>query len=810
MSLKGRQWIWPEQNNDELALSFAYRLGLNQALARLLINRGITDHEEARAFLYPSTRQLHSPWLMRGVEEAVTRLLAALDKDEKIMIHGDYDADGIAATAILTETLEQLGANVDYYLPSRFGEGYGLHKEPLKKFKEEGVSLVVTVDCGINASTEVEYAYSLGLDLVITDHHQPLQELQGVTAVLNPHQEKCPYPFKELSGAGVAFKLACALMERSGCSFPEHLLDLVALGTAADVVPLLDENRVLVHTGLAVLRQGQRPGFKALREAVSLERERISSGALSFILAPSVNAVGRMGEALPAAKLLLEKDPARATELAYYLHEANQLRRSTEQNILIEAETSAETMLAEKDYKIITLADEKWHHGVIGIVASRLVEKYNRPVCLVALEGEEGRGSARSIPGFDITAALAEYSSLLERFGGHEQAAGFAINPRWIEELREGLNDYAEKHLDANQLRPYLHIDAELEHSDLRFELVEQIEQLQPFGTANPAPIFGSCSWELKSWRLVGADQKHLKLNLQKNGRTLTPIVFSGAPLLKKLEKGRLVDLAFKLKEGFYRDQRTLETEVKDLSYSDNIIDGRLEIIDWRGCRNRFDRAKEIAANSKGNAVLFASTAARAAKLESSCPQGSRSMFVTSSVLSGNIEIPADKNPLILYDLPLFEGLLAYIIKGPMQAKALTIYLLYGKEDLQRNYRLLDLSLPSEQQLLKILEAYEKVEAEDQSPLFPEAVKDCLEIDAAPTFWKRAADIFSEAGLLEDGRLAPGRVELKKDWPACIEKSATYQATTKLRKDCEQFQKMLLEAPPGEIASFFHQHTAGC
>ncbi len=810
MSLKGRQWIWPEQNNDELALSFAYRLGLNQALARLLINRGITDHEEARAFLCPSTRQLHSPWLMRGVEEAVTRLLAALDKDEKIMIHGDYDADGIAATAILTETLEQLGANVDYYLPSRFGEGYGLHKEPLKKFKEEGVSLVVTVDCGINASTEVEYAYSLGLDLVITDHHQPLQELQGVTAVLNPHQEKCPYPFKELSGAGVAFKLACALMERSGCSFPEHLLDLVALGTAADVVPLLDENRVLVHTGLAVLRQGQRPGFKALREAVSLERERISSGALSFILAPSVNAVGRMGEALPAAKLLLEKDPARATELAYYLHEANQLRRSTEQNILIEAETSAETMLAEKDYKIITLADEKWHHGVIGIVASRLVEKYNRPVCLVALEGEEGRGSARSIPGFDITAALAEYSSLLERFGGHEQAAGFAINPRWIEELREGLNDYAEKHLDANQLRPYLYIDAELEHSDLRFELVEQIEQLQPFGTANPAPIFGSCSWELKSWRLVGADQKHLKLNLQKNGRTLTPIVFSGAPLLKKLEKGRLVDLAFKLKEGFYRDQRTLETEVKDLSYSDNIIDGRLEIIDWRGCRNRFDRAKEIAANSKGNAVLFASTAARAAKLESSCPQGSRSMFVTSSVLSGNIEIPADKNPLILYDLPLFEGLLAYIIKGPMQAKALTIYLLYGKEDLQRNYRLLDLSLPSEQQLLKILEAYEKVEAEDQSPLFPEAVKDCLEIDAAPTFWKRAADIFSEAGLLEDGRLAPGRVELKKDWPACIEKSATYQATTKLRKDCEQFQKMLLEAPPGEIASFFHQHTAGC
>ncbi|MFO7951204.1 MAG: single-stranded-DNA-specific exonuclease RecJ [Bacillota bacterium] len=806
MSLRGKQWIWPEQN-EELTSILARNLKLNPALAQLLINRGITDPGQARAFLCPSREDFHSPWLMKGMKEAVYRLFKALEKNEKIVIHGDYDADGITAAVILVEALNKLGAAVDYYLPSRFGEGYGLHLEPLKQFIANGADLVVTVDCGINAVEEAAYASAQGLDMIITDHHQPLQRLPGVIAALNPLQEDCPYPYKELSGAGIAFKLASALMDYSGRPLPEDLLDLTALGTAADVVPLLDENRAIVHCGLEILRSRQRPGFKALMEAVSLDQERISSGSLSFILAPAVNAVGRMGEAMPAARLFLEKDAEKAEALALRLHDANRLRRATEQNILLEAETAAEELLTEKDQKIITLSGENWHHGVIGIVASRLVEKYNRPTCLVALEDNEGRGSARSIPGFDITAALAECSKLLERFGGHDQAAGFSIQPERVEELRECLNNYAEKNLEAGKLFPTLNIDAELEPSELRSELVEQIEKLQPFGTANPAPLFGSRNWELKAWRLVGSEQKHLKLSLQQNGRFLAPIVFSGAYLEPQLEKDRPVDLALKLKKGFYREQETLEVEVKDIKYSDTYYDGKLNLIDWRNCQNRYGRAKEIIEKHGEKAVIFTSTTKRAKKLWEYCTSGSLSVFVTSGALNGEKPIPRGSGPVVFFDLPLYEGLLKHILKEPMLNENLTVYLLYSKKDQERNNYLLDLSLPSESQLQTILDYLEQNNERQITSLFSKSIKDKLNPHAGPTFWQRVADIFDEAGLFDGGIIKKNLSEAKNNWPSCIAPSSTYIATSNRRKDCEQFQNTLLKASPEDIFCLIKELT---
>lgn len=776
MSFRGKQWIWPDHDNDQ-AINLARNLQLPPALACLLIKRGINDPEKARAFLCPDQKRLYSPWLMMGMEPAVKRLVKALERNEKVIIHGDYDADGIAASVILVETIRQLGGEVDYFLPSRFDEGYGLHIEPLKQFRESGFSLVVTVDCGINAVEEAAYASEIGLDLIITDHHQPLAPIKEAFAIINPLQQKCLYPFKELSGAGVAFKLASALMEKSGSAFPGHLLDLAALGTAADVVPLLDENRIIVSAGLDVLRRLERVGFKALTKAVSLDQDRINSTALSYILAPAINAAGRMGEALPAAKLLLEKDKAKAMELAIQLHQSNQLRRSTEQKILREAEEAAYEQLSIRDQCIITLASESWHHGVIGIVASRLVEKFNRPVAMIALEDGEGRGSARSIPGFDITAALTDCASLLERFGGHEQAAGFTIQAEKIDLLRDSLNRYARENLGDSQFKAKINIEAELSETDFEFNLVDALEQMEPFGTANPRPIFGSRAWEVQSWRLVGADKKHLKLNVRKGNQNLSPIIFSGTELEPKLERGRLVDLAFKLKNGSYRDQKTLEVEVKDLNYSDMVIAGLLEVIDHRNKKDRLLYLNNILGKKAGSAVIFAATAARVKKIKKNCPTGDKHAFITSGALNGNIELPEDLNQFILYDLPLHEGLLRLILEKMAAGKDLTIYLLFKNEDLERNRLLLDHSLPTKEQLEDIL-----------------LDSKTLNLKPAPSFWERVDKISSEVNLPGDGF-------------ALLESSPTFIAARDLRDNCEQFQKLLLDSTLEEIAIYLHNLT---
>ncbi len=808
MSLSGKQWIWPGDDDgkaDELARSS----DIPPALARLLINRGIDNPAQTREFLSPSKDQLHSPWLMAGMEQAVERLLCALENGEKIVIHGDYDADGITATVILVEALSRLGGQVDYFLPSRFAEGYGLHIEPLKKFKKTGVSLVVTVDCGINATEEIICAAELGLDLIITDHHQPLEEVNGALAVINPLQKKCSYPFKELSGAGIAFKLAAALMEKSGSPFPEDLLDLAALGTAADVVPLLGENRVIVSSGLNILRNLERPGFKALAEAVGLDQDRINSTALSFILAPAVNAAGRMGEALPAARLLLETDPEKAAGLAGQLHRANLLRRSTEQVILREAEAGALKQLAEEDSKVITLASENWHHGVIGIVASRLVELFNRPVALVALEDGEGRGSARSIPGFDITAALASSSELLERFGGHEQAAGFTIDAGRIAELRECLNRYAESELGDREPGLPLYIEAELEEPEISFDLSTMLEQLQPYGTANPVPLFGSRGWEIISWRLVGADRKHLKLTVRKESRILEPIIFSGAAFEPQLEKGRRVDLVFKLKNGFFRNRETLDLEVKDISYSDTASIGNLDLVDRRSSENRLALLKDILEKEETRSVLFAASQARAEKISKSYSIQNPPFIITSGAVNSGPESPEKFETLILFDLPLHESVLKAVLKKGLLNGRLKIYLLYNREDLKQNCLLTDLSLPSKELLEIINSALAGAVGSGSVPDFPGPAANSLGFKPAQSFWKRAESIFTEIGLLENGSLAKGYSELNVNWPECLDSSPTYLATRDLLESCEQFQRLLLEGTPKEIALYL-QKQADC
>ncbi|MFU8793914.1 MAG: single-stranded-DNA-specific exonuclease RecJ [Dethiobacteria bacterium] len=802
MSFRGKRWIWPEAESDQVR-ELAQQLDLAPAFARLLYNRGITDPQQARAFLYPSLDQLHCPRKMLGMDFAVDRIVKAIEAGEKITIHGDYDADGITASVIMVQTLRALGGNTDYFLPSRFDEGYGLHTEPLRQFREAGTGLVITVDCGINAVEETKYASEIGLDMIITDHHQPLTVLHEPIAVINPLQKDCPYPFKELSGAGVAFKLATALYEKSGEPFPGHLLDLAALGTAADVVSLLGENRIIVSTGIEVLRRLERVGLKALADTVSLPPERINSRALSFILGPAVNAAGRMGEALPAAELLLETDLTRAFELAGKLHRANQMRRSTEQNILREAEAAALEQITAADQKVITLAAESWHHGVIGIVASRLVEKFNRPAALIALDGNEGRGSARSIPGFDITAALAESADILLRFGGHDQAAGFTVTRENVKELRERLNRYASVNLRKDELQPQLFLEAELEDRDIDSDLATKLELLQPYGTANPPPLLGSRSWNLLSWRLVGADNSHLKLNMKKGSKTISPVFFSAADLEPKLEKGRPVDLAFRLKNGYFRQQQTLDVELKDISYSDEAEYLGLTVVDKRGCSDRIGCLNEILADNNTKAALFTSTISRRRQVKDKCLSAGPACSVSSGSGNGSQQYPDHINAVVLFDLPLSPEPIGPFLKSLQETGSIIFYLLYGKADLQINRTIIDYSLPTPENLLAIIDELRSKHADTPFKELSLAANTALRFKPAATFWDRAAKILAETEIISaDNILVKESGNFSERWIDALSQSPTYNEAMELRAECERFQKVLLENSPAEIAEY--------
>ncbi len=806
MNLTDLLWIWPAEQQARVR-SLAREAEISPALARLLINRGIDDAGKARAFLNPNLDNLYSPWLMCGMRDAVERIQAALQGGEKITVHGDYDADGITATVILVEAIRALGGAVGYYLPSRFDEGYGLHREPLKRFKEEGTGLVITVDCGINALPEIVFAAEIGLDLIISDHHQQLVKLPESVTVVNPLQDGCSYPFKELSGAGIAFKLACALFEEHQLPLPEALLDLAALGTAADVVPLIDENRIIVAAGLAVMSKLERLGLRALAEAVSLDQSKINSTALSFILAPAINAAGRMGEADPAARLLLEKEPAEAQRLAGQLHQLNQQRRSLEQDILKESTAAATELLVRADQLVLTLASDRWHHGVIGIVASRLSEKFKRPVALIALEGDEGRGSARSVPGFDITAALAAQAGLLIRFGGHEQAAGFTVKRENVSTLREAINNYAGQHKELCKFKPKLELEAELSETEINDDLTAALEQLEPYGQSNPEPLFGSRQWQVTNWRLVGADKRHLKLDVKKGSATFSPIFFSGASFKPEPEKGRPVDLAFRLKDGHFRGDKTLDLLLKAFRFADSFQTENLELIDSRDCADRESRLKQVlsaAEQRQAITTVFCITKDRAEKIKSLVNNSSLVQIISGGVLNGTAKPETAADQLILYDLPISEEQVSLLVGGKGLSNHFKVHLLYSREDFKINQKILNMSLPSNEQLDSIWEALIKALESGNAGDLSRIKADLFPYQTLPRFWEKAELIFTECGLLQQGRLTEPAGKESSKLPEQCSRSLTYSETQNLRAASEEFQQFLLNGSLEEVAASLH------
>ena len=556
---------WNQAASDPAAVAALERAGLPTLAAMTLCARGMDTPEKARAFLDAGRGQLQAPLLMKDMDRAAARVARALAAGETIAVYGDYDVDGITSTSLLTDFLRREGGDVIPYIPDRMEEGYGLNTDALDTLHQAGVSLVVTVDCGITAVEEARYATRLGMDLVITDHHECKEELPAALAVVDPHQADCPYPFKCLAGVGVALKLVLAL---GGKSRQEELLsryaDLAAIGTVADVMSLTGENRTIVRLGLEALRHSGRPGLKALLRQAGLEERPLNSVAIGYTLAPRLNASGRMGCASLAAELLLTADPARGEELAIQLCELNRERQTIEAQISAECQELAETLPPEERYALV-LAGDHWHQGVVGIVASRLAEKYSCPAFMICLQDGKGKGSCRSFGGFNLFAALEHCAPLLEGFGGHELAAGFTILEENIPAFTAAMNDYVRQCTGGAEMVSTLEVDCPVDDVGiLTLEGVEGLDLLEPYGSGNPKPVFSLSGCLITALSEVGGG-RHLKLKLASGGRSFDAIFFSATAAEMGVAQGDRVDVAFTPQVNEYRGWRSVQFQVCDL-----------------------------------------------------------------------------------------------------------------------------------------------------------------------------------------------------------------------------------------------------
>ena len=561
--MKYKQWNLAA--SDPAAVAGLERAGVPALAAMTLCARGMDTPDKVRAFLDAGEGQLQDPMEMKDMDKAATRVARALAAGETIAVYGDYDVDGITATSLLTDFLRGEGGQVIPYIPDRMEEGYGLNTDALDTLHGAGVSLVVTVDCGITAVEEARHAARLGMDLIITDHHECKEELPAALAVVDPHRSDCPYPFKSLAGVGVALKLALAL---GGPERREELLgryaDLAAIGTVADVMCLTGENRTIVRLGLEELRHTRRPGLKALLAQAGLEERPLNSVAIGYTLAPRLNASGRMGCASLAAELLLTGDPARGEELAARLCQLNRERQTIEACISQECQELAEALPPERRYALV-LAGKHWHQGVVGIVASRLAEKYSCPAFMICLQDGKGKGSCRSFGGFNLFAALEHCAGLLEGFGGHELAAGFTIREENIPAFTAAMNDYVRRCTGGTEMVSALDIDCRVEDVGiLTLEEVEGLDLLEPYGAGNPKPVFFLPGCLITALSEVGGG-RHLKLKLTSGGRSFDAIFFSATGAEMGVTQGDRVDVAFTPQINEYRGWRSVQLQVCDL-----------------------------------------------------------------------------------------------------------------------------------------------------------------------------------------------------------------------------------------------------
>ena len=553
------------QNKQEKIEELKQKYNINQLLATILVNRGITEQEKLKIFLNPTRKDFHNPFLMPDMEKAVDRIIKAIEKKEKIIIYGDYDADGITSITVLKSFFKDLGIDVEYYIPNRLSEGYGLNKTAVEEIANNGYNLMITVDCGITAIEEVELAKVKNIDTIITDHHEVADELPKAVAVIDAKRKDSIYPCRDLAGVGVVFKLIQALSIKLGLKEESYLkyLDIVCVGTISDIVPLKDENRVIAKLGLLLINQTKNIGLKSI--LLSAGYKNIDSMAISFGVAPRINACGRMGHADEALNLFLSKDIYEVNELTQKLNNYNKIRQEKEKIIYEEAVKQIEkNKLNEKS--AIIVGGENWHHGVIGIVSSKITDLYFKPSILLCYEGDIAKGSGRSIPGFDLHDALMKCQDTIEKFGGHSMAIGITIKKNKFKEFSEELEKVA-KDAKVDEIIPIINIDAKINLNEINKEMVESLKQLEPFGEGNKMPIFAFKNLKIDSIRAL-TEGKHIKMTLKDGNNIINAIGFNLGYLSNEYRIGDKIDVVGNLEINTFNGVDNLQINIKDVMKS--------------------------------------------------------------------------------------------------------------------------------------------------------------------------------------------------------------------------------------------------
>ncbi len=552
-----KKWVSDNTKIDKIK-ELKENLNIDESIIRILVNRGIDNTRDIEEFLNPSLDNLYDPYLLNDMDKAVKRINTAIKNKEKIYIYGDYDVDGVTALTILYISLKKIYDDVYIYIPQRENEGYGLNSKAIDKIYKDNGNLIITVDCGISSHSEAQYAKSLGIDMIITDHHTCPETLPSCVAVINPKRCDSTYPFSELCGAGVSLKLCSALNLLS-----EKIIAICAIGTVADIVPLVSENRIITHFGIEFLRKGILENINILCEVSGIDFKNISSTTIGFTIAPRINAAGRMATAKEAVEFFIADDKERIKELAVYLDNLNLKRQECEKEILKQAKEQIEK---NKEYEnnIMVVSGEGWQEGVIGIVASKITEEYYKPCVMISVNEKEGKGSSRSVKGYNIYEGLSGVSDLLIKFGGHSLAAGLSINAENIDIFREKINENAKEIFEKGDIFPYIKIDCELKENNINLKYTEDLKKLEPFGMGNPQPLFlikDALVKESFSFSLG----KHMRLNLVKEGKPLEAVGFNMGSFANSLSAGQKIHLLCLVEINEFRGNKKIQAKVKDI-----------------------------------------------------------------------------------------------------------------------------------------------------------------------------------------------------------------------------------------------------
>ncbi|MEH7390039.1 single-stranded-DNA-specific exonuclease RecJ [Bacillus sp. JJ1503] len=656
------RWIVRKSDEDKQNL-LVQQLNLTPLLASLLVNRGIESPELAQSFLFDDKQEFHDPFLLADMEIAVTRIKKAIDKEEPILIFGDYDADGVTSTTVMMKVLRELGANVEFYIPNRFSEGYGPNIPAFQYAAETGIKLIITVDTGIAAVKEAAAAAELGLDLIITDHHEPGPELPKALAIIHPKLEGSQYPFRELAGVGVAFKLAHALYGK----LPEHLLEIAAIGTIADLVSLKGENRLIVKRGLKKLKSTNNVGLTALLKQNKVEPGSVTEETVGFLIAPRLNAAGRLDSADPAVDLLLTEDIYEAEAIAEEIEQMNKERQALVSNIAEKAIRQVEENYPIDENAVLVIGQEGWNPGVIGIVASKLVERFYRPVICLSFDREKGlaKGSARSILGFDLFRNLSECRDILPHFGGHPMAAGMTLELSHVDELRNRLNSAAKEQLADEDFIPVTTLDGTVNMSEIHLNSIEEMQMLAPFGMDNPKPKILIKDASIANMRKIGSDQNHLKMTIESEGSTLDGVGFGLGELYEHISPYSKISVIGELSINEWNNIRRPQIFLQDAVIQD------WQLFDIRGIK-RFEQLIDLIPKKQSKWIVF--NKENAIKF----PTYINENMVTVSSYEEAAALNIDQENVILTDLPPSKEFLTQLFSGKNPSR---VYAHFYKEE---------------------------------------------------------------------------------------------------------------------------------